>query len=139
MEESLGLKIPFGRDDKHGYFAQVDSTATKAKTNLMMLLMTARGERPMMPEYGSELKEVLFEQNAPEHVDSLLEDAVYKAVERWMPTVTIDEVKISRNDAEEGVDAYSLGGPLSATLDISFRISNMPNDQQELTIKVGDY
>jgi len=51
----------------------------------------------------------------------------------------LGEVKISRNDAEEGVDAYSLGGPLSATLDISFRISNMPNDQQELTIKVGDY
>tara|TARA_A200000113_G_C8854611_1_gene351408 strand:- start:639 stop:1064 length:426 start_codon:yes stop_codon:yes gene_type:complete len=136
---ALGLKIPYGRDDKHGYFKQVDTTANKAKTNLMMLLMTSRGERPMMPDYGSELKEILFEQNIASSIDAELEDAVFRAVERWMPSVVIDNVKITRSDIEDEVNGASLGGPLSAKLEITFRVLNMPNNSQELTIQVGDY
>ena len=59
----LGIKIPYTRDDQFGYFAQVETDLEKARTNLKMLLMTSKGERPMMPTYGSDLKKILFSQN----------------------------------------------------------------------------
>ena len=110
------------------FFKQTFSDLERAVTNLQMLLMTSKGERPLMPTYGSELKEILFENNTPEGIDDLLEDAVKDAVESWMPEVFIEYVITNRNLTNE---------PSTATLEIKFRLLNIPDSSQLLNLEIS--
>jgi phage baseplate assembly protein W len=122
----LGIKLPY-RKGSGGYFVQTHSDMERALTNLKMLLMTARGERPMMPTYGSELREILFEPNMEEHTDELFEDAVRETTSMWMPEVVIKYVKVERD---------LINTPSAATLHIGFIVSSIPNSDQILTIEI---
>ena len=121
----LGIKLPY-RKGHAGYFVQTHSDMERALHNLKMLLMTAKGERPMMPTYGSELRELLFEPNVADFMDDLFEDAVKESTALWMPEVTIIYVKVERD----------LNTPSTATLHIGFLVTNIPNSEQILTIEV---
>ena len=122
----LGIKLPY-RKGRAGYFVQTHSDMERALHNLKMLLMTAKGERPMMPTYGSELQELLFEPNMADHMDDLFEDAVKESTALWMPEVMIIYVRVKRD---------LVNTPSSATLHIGFTVTNIPNSEQILTIEV---
>ena len=122
----LGIKLPY-RKGSAGYFVQTHSDMERALINLKMLLMTARGERPMMPTYGSELRELLFEPNMEEYTDELFEDAVIETTSLWMPEVVIKYVKVERD---------LINTPSAATLHIGFIVSSIPNSDQILTLEV---
>ena len=126
-EVPVGITIPYSRGEGDGFFAQTYSMLERARTNLAFLLMTAKGERPMMPTYGSDLRALLFNPNTPDYVDELFEDAVKDAAETWMSEVNILSVVTTR-DLENN--------PYVATLNIAFSLSNIPDSEQELEIKV---
>ncbi len=126
-EVPVGITIPYSRGEGDGFFAQTYSMLERARTNLAFLLMTAKGERPMMPTYGSDLRALLFNPNTPDYVDELFEDAVKDAAETWMSEVNILSVVTTR-DLENN--------PYVATLNITFSLSNIPDSEQELEIKV---
>ena len=123
----LGIKIPYTRDDQFGYFAQVETDLEKARTNLKMLLMTSKGERPMMPTYGSDLKKILFSQNTEGAVDLEFEDAVISATSTWMPSVIISNVSVDRDP---------INNPYQATIIIQFELSNIPDSEQTLDLQL---
>ena len=126
-EVPVGITIPYSRGEGDGFFAQTYSMLERAKTNLAFLLMTAKGERPMMPTYGSDLRALLFNPNTPDYVDELFEDAVKDAAETWMPEVIIASVVTTRDLDND---------PYVATLNIVFSVSNIPDSEQELEIKI---
>jgi phage baseplate assembly protein W len=121
----VGITMPYVRGDS-GFFNQTYSDMQRGTTNLKMLLMTAKGERPMMPTYGSDLHEIIFEQNVDGIVDDLLEDAVKEAAEIWMPEVFIKSVISQRKLDKE---------PSSVTLMIKFSLRNIPDSEQELNLE----
>ena len=94
-------------------------------TNLRMLLMTAKGERPMMPSYGSDLREIIFESNTEGYTDDLLDDAVKDAVDSWMPEVNIISVETMREYTTE---------PNQVTVKIKFSLKAIPDSTQQLTL-----
>ncbi len=126
-EVPVGITIPYSRGEGDGFFAQTYSMLERARTNLAFLLMTAKGERPMMPTYGSDLRALLFNPNTPDYVDELFEDAVKDAAETWMSEVDILGVVTTR-DLENN--------PYVATLNITFSVNNIPESEQEIEIKV---
>lgn len=126
-EVPVGITIPYSRGEGDGFFAQTYSMLERARTNLAFLLMTAKGERPMMPTYGSDLRALLFNPNTPDYVDELFEDAVKDAAETWMSEVNILSVVTTR-DLEND--------PYVATLNIEFSLSNIPDSAQEIEIKI---
>jgi len=122
----LGIQLPY-RKGPGGYFLQTHSDMERARYNLTMLLMTAKGERPLMPTYGSDLHELLFEPNVADHMDDLFEDAVRETTAIWMPEVIITYVTVERD---------LINTPSTATLNIGFSISSIPNSEQILTLEV---
>lgn len=122
----LGIKMPY-RGGGSGYFLQTHSDMERALTNLKMLLMTAKGERPMMPTYGSDLRELLFEPNMEEHTDELFEDAVKESTATWMPEAIISYVTVERD---------LINTPNNATLQIGFSITSIPQSEQILTLEI---
>ena len=123
----VGIKMPYRRGNQ-GFFEQTYSDMERALNNLKMLLMTAKGERPLMPTYGSDLREILFEGNAEGFTDDLLEDAVKEATELWMPEVLIISVVVDRD---------LVNNPSQATVLIKFSVINIPDSTQELTLGVS--
>ena len=93
----LGIKIPYHRNDLDGYFAQNRSTLLRYKTNLMMLLLTNKGERPFQPNVGSGIFALLFEHAnmyTYEAVRNNIQDMLYS----YEPRINQVKVKIDAND-----------------------------------------
>tara|TARA_B100001093_G_C26626066_1_gene926789 strand:+ start:564 stop:956 length:393 start_codon:yes stop_codon:yes gene_type:complete len=122
----VGIMLPYVKGND-GYFQQTYSDVTRIYTNLKMLLMTSRGERPMMPTYGSKLRELLFSPNLESYVDEIFLESITECTERWMPEITITEVNVERDS-----DDY----PNKATLNIFFSINQIPDSYEELTLEV---
>lgn len=121
----VGICIPYTRGNS-GFFKQTFSDIERAHTNLKMLLMTAKGERPMMPTYGSDLRSLLFNPGEEDY-DSLFVEAVHEATEKWMPEIVVTNVSVQR-DTETA--------PNRAILNIDFSIVSIPNSQEQLELEV---
>ena len=125
--DGLGIKLPYTRSEKEGYFAQVETELDRAQVNLTMLLMTSKGERPMMPTYGSDLKKLLFSQNTEGAVDIQFEDAIVDATGTWMKSVIITDVVIDRDP---------VNNPYQAEIKVKFELTNLPDSEQELDLQI---
>ena len=123
----LGISIPYTKSEKDGYFRQVETELERARVNLTMLLMTSKGERPMMPTYGSDLKKLLFSQNTEGAVDLEFEDAVVEATSIWMPSVIITDVQINRD---------LINNPYQADIKIFWELSNLPDSEMEIDLQI---
>lgn len=126
-EVPVGITLPYTRGETDGFFKQTYSLLDRARTNLSFLLMTAKGERPMMPEYGSDLRSIIFNPNTEDFLDEIIEDAVKDAAANWMSEVIINTVKVSR-DLENN--------PYQASVEINFSINIIPDSEQTINLNI---
>lgn len=91
MANPLGLTLPIGLGS-NGYFGTTTDPVKQVKTNLINLLLTKRGERPMQPEFGCDLPRKFFEANTDDNLAEI-HAIIQTAVSLWMPFVRIDDVK----------------------------------------------
>ena len=95
----INIQFPFS-DDPDGKFLQMNTEAKKAiKADLMHLLLTNRGERLYMPDFGANLRQYIFEQNdEPSH--NAIKNEINGAVKKFMPNLTITQLTGSPSDDE---------------------------------------
>lgn len=120
----LGVKIPIRHGD-NGYFEQTFTTLEVAKTNMFNLILTNKGERPMLPDFGTRIYSLLFENVDTEIVD-IVEEEIREAVNTWLPYVNITELFV--DDSNENLSRNRL------EVTITFGVQQVP-DRFE-TIKV---
>ena len=89
---AIGVSLPF--DGPSGPFNKTYSTADQIKSNLINLLLTNKGERVFNPEFGADLKTVLFE-GITEDTISLIQDLVTTNVVFFVPEVQVNEVLVT--------------------------------------------
>ena len=83
----IGLDIPLHRgNDGNGNFAATSTTLEAVKVNIRNLLQTELGERPMQPDFGVGLKNLLFEnlENADE-----IKPEIEAQLEVYVPDVAV--------------------------------------------------
>jgi phage baseplate assembly protein W len=71
----------------------------KIRESIRIILGTQVGERVMRPDFGSNLKSLVFAPNSPATA-SLARHYVEEALTRWEPRITLEEVAV-RNDLAE--------------------------------------
>jgi phage baseplate assembly protein W len=79
---------------------------------LFLLLRTARGECPVLPDYGCDLYKFVFREPTAE-VLSLISAAVEAAVRRWEPRIELSDVSTIAHPDLSGADitiSYTFGG-----------------------------
>lgn len=103
-QAAVGIDLPLTKSST-GWFAQTFTTAAAIRVNLINLLLTRKGERPMNPNFGSNLHRVVFEQN-DDDIQRKIDNAVRSAVREYMPFVEIDEVLTAKENTD--VDIYRL-------------------------------
>lgn len=98
-----------------------------AKSNLRNLLLTAKGERVMQPEFGTGLHDLLFEQMGDDF-ESRLVDTITDSVNFWLPYINIDEINVELTD--EMKDRNQVG------MNIKFSIGdNIETDNVTFTLQ----
>jgi len=72
------------------------SDLTVLASNLKMLLMTAKGERVMSPNYGTNIRRIIFDMNVAS-VETILQQEIAQAVAQWEPRVTMQGIFVNRD------------------------------------------
>lgn len=112
-DQAIGILLPFNNSsaarpaDLHyasgsisgkQIFGQSYTTEQQVISNLKNLLLTRKGERVMQPLFGTDIYEVLFENNTLD-LRSSLKKTLTKDIEYWLPYILINDINIiSSND-----------------------------------------
>lgn len=102
--KSINIKFPLS-DDKvtNGLFEMNDTSKDALTSNLVLLLLTERGERYYEPEYGINIRKYLFEPNDG-FTHSDIEQEIRENVKKFIPQLTIDKVTINKKDFDDEVN-----------------------------------
>ncbi len=92
----IGLELPFARSSR-GLFGQTATTLEQAGHNIKNLLLTSKGERVMQPDFGSDLRSLLFEQ-AGDNINNDIKEAISDAMSNWLPYINISNVNVIENE-----------------------------------------
>tara|TARA_R110000772_G_scaffold59675_2_gene134995 strand:+ start:419 stop:808 length:390 start_codon:yes stop_codon:yes gene_type:complete len=99
----INIGFPFKESDK-GFFLKLNNDDKNAiKSDLMHLILTRKGERLYMPDFGTNLLKYVFEQN-----DSITQNSIKTeindTVKKYIPNLKINDVLVTENpDTEYGV------------------------------------
>ena len=86
---TIGVAFPL---DETNMFKGTETLQEQAKANLINLLLTVRGERINLPNYGVGLKKLLFEQNIKTEI---LKELIQDQVARFVPNIRIEDVNVN--------------------------------------------
>jgi phage baseplate assembly protein W len=123
---AYGITLPLKRGET-GFFEQAFTSVEQAKTNLRNLLLTAKGERVMQPNFGSGLHSVLFEQIDDARFEDLLKKTILDSVSFWLPYIDIKDIEVEITN--------ELRDNNQANLNLTFTVGS-EIDLQELTFTV---
>tara|TARA_B100000780_G_C20804762_1_gene319656 strand:+ start:90 stop:515 length:426 start_codon:yes stop_codon:yes gene_type:complete len=94
----VGLSFPLRRDNRND-FALTKNSLEQSKHNLKNLLLTHVGERVAQPQFGSRLRELIFEQ-IDDDLPIAIETEVKRAVTAWLPYINLIEINTLTDDGD---------------------------------------
>ena len=103
--KSINIRFPLEDDtEKNRYFRMNGITKDAFSSDLLLLLLTERGERYYEPDYGTNLLKFLFEPN-----DNITEQDIDQEIKRtvslYIPNLSIDSISFNDLREQEG-DSY---------------------------------
>jgi len=98
---TYGIDFPF-RDSSTGDYLQMTVTPEReVRANLIHLLLTRKGSRFYLPDFGTRLYEYIFEQNDSASFN-LIEEEIREAVKKYIPNLDLNTIEVV--SAEEDPD-----------------------------------
>jgi phage baseplate assembly protein W len=92
---AIGVSLPF--NGPSGPFNKTYSTKEQIKSNLINLLLTNKGERVFNPEFGADIRRVLFE-GITEDTSALIQNLITTNVNYFIPEVNVIDVVVEPNE-----------------------------------------
>lgn len=94
-EKFININFPF-KDSPRGFFFDLNRTDEKAiKADLMHLILTQKGQRLYLPDFGTNLMKFIFEPN-----DSLtysdISQEIKTVVAKYLPNLKINDIIIEQ-------------------------------------------
>jgi phage baseplate assembly protein W len=71
----------------------------RIEESVFLILSTARGERPMLPDFGCGIHDLVFEGNRPGTVAQVAQ-SVRKALTAWEPRIDVLDVDVDASSPE---------------------------------------
>jgi hypothetical protein len=96
----ININFPFKTSNK-GFFLDLTSDDKAAiKADLMHLILTRRGERLYLPDFGTNLLKFIFEPNDGV-TQGEIKMEINDTVKKYLPKLTINEVIVEQSMASE--------------------------------------
>ena len=93
--QGLSPKLPINYDVFHGGYALHTDFQQLSAQNLKHLVLTAPGERMMLPEFGVGLRNFLFLQE--NEIEEKIISRIYQQVSFYMPYISITNLEVKRS------------------------------------------
>jgi len=100
---TYGLNFPFRDSRKGDYLQLTEFESQEVKADLIHLLLTRKGTRYYLPEFGTRLYEFLFEP-FDGLTFSAIESDIRDAVAMFMPNLLLNNITITPADPQEEID-----------------------------------
>ena len=130
---TYGVNFPFRESYVGKYLDVSDTTEEEVRSNLIHLLLTKKGYRYYLPDFGTRLYEYIFEPlDGPTF--SEIEGEIRDSVEKYMPGVQITNISItdaSLGEEDEGTFINSNG-------EREFKVQGISEKEHTAKIKI-DY
>lgn len=91
--KTYGINFPFTDSLNGDFLGLTSSPENEIKSNLVHLLLTRKGSRYFLPEFGTNLYQYIF-QPMTQTLINQIEDEIIDACERFLPNLTIDKINI---------------------------------------------
>lgn len=120
--KTFNIKFPSEDNKDLNSFYQMNKTTEEGiVSNLYFLLLTKKGERYYMPEFGTDLIRFIFEPNDSENIADI-KKSIKKDVAKFIPELTITTINFN-NEAENRNE-----NKLTVQIGFRFNDSSFSND-----------
>ena len=133
MAVTYGIDYPFKDSPKGDYLNMTEIPEKEVRANLIHLLLTRKGSRYYLPDFGTRLYEYIFDQNDIVSYNHI-EEEIREGVKKYIPNLDINSINITsaEDDPNQG---RSIGENEDERL---FRVSDMSNKAYTAVVKI-DY
>ena len=137
MAATYGIDFPF-RDSLEGKFLKLTSNPEREiRADLIHLLLTKKGSRYFLPDFGTRLYQFIFDQN--DNVTfGLIESEIRESVKKYIPNLELTSINVmSAEDDPEQIRTFqqnederlfrvsdSTSKPYTAVVKISYTVDN---------------
>ena len=107
MAVTYGIDFPF-RDSLEGKFLKMTTTPEREiRANLIHLLLTKKGIRYFLPDFGTRLYQYIFDQNDVVTFD-LIQEEIRDVVKKYIPNLEINSIDVmSAEDDPNQTNSFS--------------------------------
>lgn len=104
MSTTYGIDYPFMDSEKGDFLKMTETPEKEVRANLIHLLLTRKGSRYFLPDFGTRLYEHIFDEN-----DSVafgqIEEEIRESIRKYIPNLDINSITITsaENDPDEPV------------------------------------
>jgi len=103
---TYGIVFPFRDSSKGTYFELSETNDDEIRSSLLHLILTRKGTRYYLPNFGTRLYEYIFEpMDGPTFSD--LETEIRESVAEYIPNITVTNISIKpASEGEENKGTY---------------------------------
>jgi len=96
----ININFPF-KNSANGFFLDINSDEDAAiKADLMHLILTRKGQRLYLPDFGTDLLRFIFEPN-DDLTLSMVKDEIKTVVKKYLPNLTVTNITVTESDISE--------------------------------------
>ena len=128
---TYGINFPFRESFTGRYLDTSDASSEEVRSSLIHLLLTRKGSRYYLPDFGTRLYEYIFEPlDGPTF--SEIEAEIRDSVSRYLPYVLITNIKIT----DASLDVESSGSFINSEDQREFTVTNIGTKEHTAKIKI---
>ena len=103
MATTYGIDYPFRDSSKGDYLNMTEIPEKEIRANLIHLILTRRGSRYYLPDFGTRIYEFIFDQN-DSITHNLIEEEIREGVKKFIPNLDINTISImsAEDDPNQG-------------------------------------
>ena len=133
MATTYGIDYPFKDSPKGDYLNMTEIPEKEVRANLIHLLLTRKGSRYYLPDFGTRLYEYIFDQNDMVSYTHI-EEEIREGVKKYIPNLDINSINITSAEDDPN-QQRSFNQNEDERL---FRVSDMSNQPYTAVVKI-DY
>jgi phage baseplate assembly protein W len=133
MATTYGIDYPFKDSSKGDYLNMTEIPEKEIRANLIHLLLTRKGSRYYLPDFGTRLYEYIFDQNDMVSYTHI-EEEIREGVKKYIPNLDINSINITSAEDDPNKQR-SISEDEDSRL---FRVSDTSNEPYTAVVKI-DY
>jgi len=103
----INIRFPFQKSDEGQYLQLNKITKDAIKSDLLHLLLTNKGDRLYMPDFGTNLYQYIFEPNDDiTHGD--IKREINDSVQKYIPGLVVDDIEFLVEDTNRNIVALNI-------------------------------